>query len=118
MKEKIDPLSDEVWDLINNTAKNNTLIYRDIFNCYPDDKFAYFKDIPRGKDCSQEDLVKLIEKYNLNHNKIKGHIVEFPLEFLSKEILERSFFSAEMLVPIKNFVWKDFWKFFFSKLFF
>ena len=100
----IDPLSDEVWDLINNTAKNNTLIYRDIFNCYPDDKFAYFKDIPRGKDCSQEDLVKLIEKYNLNHNKIKGHIVEFPLEFLSKEILERSFFSAEMLVPIKNFV--------------
>ena len=47
---------------------------------------------------------KIVRKYNLNHNKIKGHIVEFPLEFLSKEILERSFFSAEMLVPIKNFV--------------
>ena len=99
-----DPLSDEVWDLINNTAKINTETYRNIFNCYPDDKFAYFKDIPNRKDYTEQDLVKLIENYNLYKNNIKGHIVEFPLEFLSKEILERNFFSAEIFVPIKNFV--------------
>ena len=100
----IDPLSDEVWDLMNNTAKINTETYRNIFNCYPDDKFAYFKDIPNRKDYTEQDLVKLIENYNLYKNNIKGHIVEFPLEFLSKEILERNFFSAEIFVPIKNFV--------------
>ncbi len=100
----IDPLSDDVWKLINNTAKVNTETYREVFNCYPDDKFAYFKDIPSRKDYNENDLGKMIERYNLNKDKIKGHIVQFPLEFLSKEILERSFFSAEMFVPIKNFV--------------
>ena len=99
-----DPLSDEIWDLINNTAKVNTETYREIFNCYPDDKFVYFKDIPNRKDYTEEDIGKMIEKYNLYKNNFKGHIVEFPLEFLSKEILERNFFSAEMFVPIKNFV--------------
>ena len=100
----IDPLSDDVWNLINNTAKVNTETYREVFNCYPDDKFVYFKDIPNKKDYNEQDLGKMIERYNLNKDKIKGHIVQFPLEFLSKEILERSFFSAEILVPIKNFV--------------
>ena len=100
----IDPLSDNVWKFINDTAKVNTETYREVFNCYPDDKFAYFKDIPNRKDYNEQDLGKMIEKYNLNKDKIKGHIVEFPLEFLSKEILERSFFSAEMFVHIKNFV--------------
>ena len=37
-------------------------------------------------------------------DEIIGHIVEFPLGFLQNQILERSFFSSEMLVPIKNFV--------------
>ena len=99
-----DPLSDDVWKLITETAKKNTLVYRDLFNCYPDDTMIYFKDIPKNKDLTEEEKNILIEKYNKRKDEIVGHLVEFPYEFLKEEFLERSFFSAEMLVPIKNFV--------------
>ena len=99
-----DPLSDDVWKLITETAKKNTLVYRDLFNCYPDDTMIYFKDIPKNKNLTEEEKNILIEKYNKRKDEIVGHLVEFPYEFLKEEFLERSFFSAEMLVPIKNFV--------------
>ena len=99
-----DPLNDDVWKLINETAKNNTDIYRDLFQCYPDDTMLTFKDIPPQKELNDKEKEVLIEKYNEINKNIKGHIVEFPYDFLKNQILERSFFSAEMLVPIKNFV--------------
>ena len=99
-----DPLNDNVWKLITETANKNTLVYRDLFNCYPDDNMIHFKDVPKNRNLTEEEKNILIEKYNQRKDEIKGHIVEFPYEFLSKEFLERSFFSAEMLVPIKNFV--------------
>ena len=63
-----------------------------------------FKDIPPQKELNDKEKEVLIEKYNEINKNIKGHIVEFPYDFLKNQILERSFFSAEMLVPIKNFV--------------
>ena len=99
-----DPLTDEVWEFIINRAKKNTDIYRELFKCYPDDRYRFFKDIPKTEKLNEKNLNILREKYEKLKGNIKGHIVEFPLEFLANEILERSFFSAEMLVPIKNFV--------------
>ena len=99
-----DPLNDDVWKLINETARVNTDIYRDLFKCYPDDTMLTFKDIPSQKELNEKEKEVLIEKYNILSKNIKGHIVEFPYDFLKNQILERSFFSAEMLVPIKNFV--------------
>ena len=99
-----DPLNDDVWKLINETARNNTNIYRDLFQCYPDDTMLTFKDIPPQKELNEKEKEILIDKYNQVNKKIKGHIVEFPYDFLKNQILDRSFFSAEMLVPIKNFV--------------
>jgi phospholipase D1/2 len=99
-----DPLTDEVWEFIKKRAKNNTDIYYDLFRCYPDDKYRFFKDIPKEEKMNKIKEQFLKEKYESVKDNIKGHIVEFPLDFLANEILERSFFSAEMLVPIKNFV--------------
>ena len=99
-----DMLNDDVWKLINDTAKKNTDIYRELFKCYPDDTMLTFKDIPSYKELNDKEKEVLIDKYKEYKKEIKGHIVEFPYDFLKNQILERSFFSAEMLVPIKNFV--------------
>ena len=99
-----DMLNDDVWKLINDTAKKNTDIYRELFKCYPDDTMLTFKDVPSYKELNDKEKEVLIDKYKVYKKEIKGHIVEFPYDFLKNQILERSFFSAEMLVPIKNFV--------------
>ena len=104
MKLIEDPLSDEVFTLMNTRAENNTKIYYDLFKCYPDDSFKKFTDIPVYKEKEGEELSKFVEEYKEKSKGIVGHVVHFPLDFLKDEILERSFFSAEMLVPIKNFV--------------
>ena len=99
-----DPLSDDLYKLMNQRAETNSSIYFDLFKCYPDDAFKTFRDIPKIPEKTGEELEKFIEEYNEKKKGIVGHAVKFPLYFLKDEILERSFYSAEMLVPIKNFV--------------
>ena len=96
----VDPLSDDFLNLVRNTARNNTTIYRELFACYPDDNYTTFKDLKDRKFLSKEEL---LEKYNEKKNDIVGHAVEFPLKFLEKENLGIAFFSVENLVPEKNF---------------
>ena len=95
-----DPLSDKFLELIQNTAHNNTLIYRNLWGCYPDDTYKTFKDLKDHTSLSKEEL---LEKYNQEKKNIIGHAVEFPLYFLEKENLGIAFFSVENLVPEKNF---------------
>ena len=100
----VDPMSDNLHQLIMKTAKENTFTYRQIFGCYPDDcytKFNLIKDMNDIKNKAQEEYLK--KNYEENKNKIKGHIVEFPLHFLEEEELGISFFSKENLVPERNF---------------
>ena len=105
-KNKIltDPLSDEFLQLVQNTAHNNTLIYRKLWGCYPDDSYLSFKDLKElKKKTTKEEIEKLNEEYQKEKNNIIGHAVEFPLHFLEKENLGISFFSVENIVPEKNF---------------
>jgi phospholipase D1/2 len=95
-----DPLSDEFLQLVQNTAHNNTMIYRKLWGCYPDDQYLSFKDLREHKTPSKEEL---IENYNKEKSGIVGHAVEFPLHFLEKENLGIDFFSVENLVPERNF---------------
>ena len=95
-----DPLSDEFLKLVQNTAHNNTIIYRNLWGCYPDDQYKSFKDLRNYKPLSKEEL---LESYKNEKGKIIGHTVEFPLHFLEKENLGIAFFSVENLVPEKNF---------------
>ena len=99
-----DPLSDEFLKLVQKTAHNNTLIYRKLWGCYPDDQYLSFKDLREHKTAtSKEDLDQLRNNYAKEKGEIIGHAVEFPLEFLKNENLGIKFFSVENIVPEKNF---------------
>ena len=102
----IDPLSDELLLLFRETARNNTLIYRKLFRCYPDDEMKTFKDTkncPKIPFVDKDEIEKLQKEYKKEKNNIKGHIVEFPLHFLEKEILGAGFLGIYSLVPEHNF---------------
>ena len=99
-----DPLSDEFLHLVQNTAHNNTMIYRKLWRCYPDDTYLCFKDLREHKKPStQEEIDAFRNEYLKEKSGIIGHVVEFPLHFLEKENLGISFFSVENIVPEKNF---------------
>ena len=96
-----DPLSDELWLRMKSIAKQNTVAYRNVFGCYPDDVYRNFELLKKGmKEYKEKNVKELYERYK---GDIKGHIVEFPLDFLCEEELGISFFSVENLVPERNF---------------
>ena len=99
-----DPLNDKLWNLMKDKAENNTLIYDKIFDCYPHKKFNNFSALKaRRLFKTNEEIEKLKKDYDENIDKIDGHIVEYPYDFLKDEVLDISFFSKENLVPVKNF---------------
>ena len=99
-----DPVSKELFSLIVSRANSNTQIYHDIFGCYPDDSYNNMNMLKQAKLLqSKEKPDVLLNKYNLMKNKIVGHIVNYPLNFLKDETLGMSFFSVENLVPEHNF---------------
>ena len=99
-----DPLNEDLWVQMKNRAYLNSIIYRDIFDCFPDNKFKTFADLKKRKIIKTEkDKEELKQKYDELIGGIKGHIVEYPIEFLSNEELDIDFFSKENLIPEKNF---------------
>jgi phospholipase D1/2 len=99
-----DPLNPELWDTMRNRAKSNAGIYRDVFDCFPDNKFKTFKDLSKRKIIkTDEDKEELKKLYESKIHEIQGHIVEYPIDFLEDEALDIDFFSKENLIPEKNF---------------
>ncbi len=99
-----DPINDALWNLIKQRAKNNAMIYRDIFDCFPDNKFTTFLELRNRKIIkNKEDEENLKELYEKHIKDVVGHIVEYPTKFLINENLNIDFFSKENLVPEKNF---------------
>ena len=101
-----DPLSNDLWSMLINRAKNNTEIYRKIFYCYPDDNMKTFNEVKKMKIPEQlknGELEEFKKLYNEEKDNIKGHIVEFPLHFLEREALGIPFFSKENCVPQKSY---------------
>ena len=99
-----DPLNDNLWNLIKNRANNNASMYREIFDCFPDNKFTTFAELRNRKIVkTKEDEEDLKKIYDNKKGEIIGHIVEYPTKFLKNENLEIDFFSKENLVPEKNF---------------
>ena len=101
-----DPLNDDLWSKLKESAKNNTDIYRKLFYCYPDDEMKTFKDVlkmKKVKELDDKDMKELKDLYQKEKNNIKGHVVEFPLHFLEEEVLGIPFFSKENMVPEKSY---------------
>ena len=99
-----DPLNDKFCKLVKNRANNNTIIYRKLWGCYPDDQYRSFQDLEQYKKTrNNEELKELRNDYEKEKNNILGHIVEFPLHFLEEEELGSSLFNIEKLAPEINF---------------
>jgi len=92
----VDPLNEDFWKKLNDFAKNNTGIFRKLWKCYPDDEMKTFNDLKKIERPKDDELKKLYEEEKGN---IKGHVVEFPLLFLEKEVLGMPFFSKENFIP-------------------
>ncbi|CAO3621262.1 unnamed protein product [Cunninghamella echinulata] len=86
-----DPLNPETLELWNNTAKENTEAFRQIFHCVPDDNVTNWEEY--------HSFYPNPEKIEIGHvhdpdmpveiivdtlTKVKGHLVEFPLKFLEQ----------------------------------
>lgn len=97
-EDLLDPLGDKLIKIMKEIANSNTIHYRQIFNCYPDDNFKNFSDLDNFRDPPTK------EKYNNYKDNIFGNLVEFPLNFLKQEYLNRNYFCKEILVPLKNFL--------------
>ena len=99
-----DPLNEDLWVNMKSRAKLNSIIYRDIFDCFPDNKFKTFADLKKRRIIkTEEDKKELLKRYDDNISGIKGHIVEYPIEFLCNEEIDIDYFSKENLIPEKNF---------------
>lgn len=65
-----------------------------MFSCYPDDSVHTFNEL---KDFKKKKNLNLYEQMKY---KLKGHAVEFPLNFLLKEYLELKRLEKESLLPL------------------
>ena len=100
-----DPVSNKLYSLFRNRARNNTEIYHDLFACYPDDSFVNFRSLENAQEMKKKEKAEdLLDKYNKLKNNIVGHIVEFPLFFLKEESLSTSWISVINYLPEINFI--------------
>ena len=97
-----DPVSNKLYNFMKSRARDNTKKYFDIFKCYPDNYFTNYKLIKDSEKLKKEENQEIfLNKYMNEKDKIIGHIVEFPLDFLKEET--RSKISG-------FFLWKKFYQ--------
>ena len=84
-----DPLSDKVWDMWTSRATTNTEVFRHLFHCDPDENVKTFEDYDKflGAKGSRKaghlyDPYMPVDNVRKELDKIKGHLVWMPLDFL------------------------------------
>ncbi|KAI8373627.1 hypothetical protein EDC96DRAFT_458022 [Choanephora cucurbitarum] len=85
----MDPLDEETLDRWNSTAKTNTLAFREVFHCVPDDtvtnweEYKEFYPNPSQIDIGHvHDPEMSVDTIRDHLSNIRGHLVEFPYHFL------------------------------------
>ncbi|KAI9264119.1 hypothetical protein BDA99DRAFT_604576 [Phascolomyces articulosus] len=95
----MDPLHDDFYHGVwNKTAQDNTLIYRHIFKCVPDDTVSTSEEhrrfVPNPVTISSghvADPWSMNEEYIQSElDKIRGHLVTFPTEYLCRDNVNNS----------------------------
>lgn len=91
----MDPLGDQLWDFWTERATVNTQMFRILFRADPDDNIKTFEDYdkftPRGaKQGHLFDTYQPVQQVRELLDRIKGHLVWMPLDFLK---------DAEMAEP-------------------
>lgn len=83
-----DPLGDKLWEVWTEQATQNTLVYRQLFHADPDNHVKTFDDYngflpPKGIKAGHIfDRMNPTEEIRAKLDKIKGHLVWMPLDFL------------------------------------
>jgi phospholipase D1/2 len=84
-----DPLNDELWEMWTSRATTNTKVFRHLFHADPDNNVKNFEDYDAflGAKGSRKaghlyDLFQPVEVVRQELDKIKGHLVWMPLDFL------------------------------------
>jgi phospholipase D1/2 len=84
-----DPLSDELWEMWTERATKNTQIFRHLFHADPDDNIKNFEQYDHflGAKGSRKaghlyDPYQPVDHVREELDKVKGHLVWMPLEFL------------------------------------
>ncbi|OIW32025.1 phospholipase D/nuclease [Coniochaeta ligniaria NRRL 30616] len=91
-----DPLSDELWDMWTKQATENTLVYRQLFHADPDDHVKTFDDYntfspPKGVKAGHIfDRMIPPDEIRKKLDKVKGHLVWMPLDFLKDSNMAES----------------------------
>ncbi|KAJ2721290.1 hypothetical protein GGI07_004070 [Coemansia sp. Benny D115] len=103
-----DPLSDRFMEYWWGVAKQNELLFRDVFKCVPDDtienfdqykKFIPGHDVPYGHALPNRSTKETLEILK----GVRGHLVPIPLNFLKNENLGAKLGDKEILVPVEVF---------------
>jgi hypothetical protein len=106
----LDPLSDHFYRHIwHGTAEKNTLIYRELFRCVPDDTVHTFEQhrkflpdpikVPHGHIANPE-----LHGRDIRHklSRVRGHLVQFPVDYLKDENMLGSYIR-ETVTPMVIF---------------
>jgi phosphatidylserine/phosphatidylglycerophosphate/cardiolipin synthase-like enzyme len=95
------PLLDEIWEKMWAVATNNTMIYDEVFKCFPSNKYLSWEAfLIRGVDFSG--IWDPLESYKAQIDKVHGHVVLYPFKFLRAESVLDNKDSLELFfVPFK-----------------
>lgn len=111
-----DPLSDDLWSTWTTQATTNTEVFRQLFRADPDDNIKTFEQydhfMPGRKLWKQGHLADPympIEEVKQKLDKVRGHLVWMPLDFLDQAEMAEPGLSVNQLTEV--------WSFAFSVLF-
>ncbi|KAJ8655156.1 hypothetical protein O0I10_009191 [Lichtheimia ornata] len=92
----MDPLGEETLGLWNDVARTNTEIFRAVFQCVPDDTVVNWDQYKQFyPDSSKIDIGHVgdpdmpVEIIQEQLGRVRGHLVQFPTEFLKDEDLQK-----------------------------
>ncbi|KAI9490490.1 hypothetical protein BDB00DRAFT_837407 [Zychaea mexicana] len=104
--QALDPLADRCYyNIWRKTANANTLVYRDVFRCVPDDTVRNFdehrKFVPDANQVAYghvADPERTAEDIQQTLDGVRGHLVEFPVDYLKDETLLNTFESMAPMI--------------------
>ena len=99
-----DPISQTFWEEWNGRANANSKFYREVFKAEPDDMFDSYKTLLKArKEQAQVTDEQLMLTYLARKSEVRGHIVEYPMQFLRNESLRLTVTDIENYVPDISF---------------
>jgi len=77
-------------------ADTNTKVFFEVFMCEPDNSIKSFKDVVKvreEKERYKSDTANFIQNYEQRWREIKGHVVNYPMDYLMEEDLNTNLLS-------------------------